>query len=316
MLTKVRSALPFDSFQSSVIVDCYVSVFFCLIRLRQQWHRCNLRFSEKPASSDYMAALKACSGHLAFAKFFERVRQYSSVSHKILVDVLNELHPLILSNAWERFFRALIAKTDQNLDIAAFRSVFLNQLALFASFFKAFFHILVSQMRAGRSVVDLVSVGVYLIEKTIDAFPPVSEPRDSLVQQICGDVRGFVTVYREIYKHAGTPCELMVFTAQFARFIETYLSCPGFLKSVLPLDFLCEIVVFFGCFPDNVPTLMKFFVFAERVIPELFTHEEIVTLLIRMLDLEPLKALTLLQVIHRRRRDLFLLEEEDRKSVV
>jgi hypothetical protein len=200
-----------------------------------------------------------------------------------------------------------------NFEVGILRSLFLTGLGLFASLFSVYLHVVVSQMHAAESVTEIVAIGFFLTEKTLETLQKVSEPRESLVQEICGDVRFFIAQYRELDKVADTPCNLLIFTPEFVPFIERYLGCGGFLKSVLTNDFLIEILVHFGSYSENLPNWMRLFVFAELILPDLFVNEEIVAFLIRMLNVGPLKTLTLLQSIHRGRADLLLFEESGQK---
>jgi hypothetical protein len=163
-----------------------------------------------------------------------------------IVSPTESINLFIILNAWKRFLRALIVNPGNNFEVGILRSIFLLGLGLFASLFRVYLHVLVSQMRAAESVTEIVAIGLFLTKKTLDTLQKVSDPRESLVQQICGDIRSFVASYRELDKVADTPCNLLIFTTEFVPFIEGYLSCGGFQKSVLPNAFLIEILVHFG----------------------------------------------------------------------
>jgi hypothetical protein len=97
------------------------------------------------------------------------------MAHRALIELLIDVHPLILLKIWETFLTRIAAGNDLgNLDAAVMRSLFSGQLALLTLFIKVCARMIVRQMQSGELLPGMISVGLFVFEKALEGMTPTT----------------------------------------------------------------------------------------------------------------------------------------------
>lgn len=298
--------LPFDSYICSLVVDTYIATLCTLMKLRKLWHKCSLKFSHDPATSNYETSMKACRNNLAFTRMSERVRGLNMLCHRVTLDSLaNCPSTAVLSSVWYAFLRKVLDMTDMsNLDPSVLRTLFGNMMLL-TTFFEASINMIIDNIENNKHISDIIFFLTLLLEKIFDGMPAQTQERKEPYLKILLDAfENLRNLIIRGYRRLPDIHKLFLLMTETAKYIEGYLGKAGFCKTMFSKEFVVRITCFFRTMPDEDSVLLRFLFVCNKYAPETLENEEIISFLVSSVDKEPLKSLTLLDAIRQRKRHL------------
>lgn len=312
--TKLKIAYPFDCNGSTLIVDTYVSAMIAFFKTRIVLHRCTIKFTLKPVTSDYVSNLKSCQNHNKYMGYYDKARALNQNGMKWLLDSLVQTKVPILFNVWDRFITAFVDSTDLVLNDLFFIQYILCRPHFFATFYHSYVRKIEIMHNKPSFITQLLHMGADVLERIIDIGTLQGDLLEAYLKLVVNDTKLLFKIIMKYFTFFSDTSDAIILLIYAPKLVSDILlpkrpaSCTitpeSFLNELITPELVTTICINLADWPRSLSNLFKFIGFCNNKVPHSVENETVVSILTKYATMKANHSLSVLSSILERRPDL------------
>ena len=298
-----KISFPFDCTESTILINMYVRSLIIFMRMRVIFHQCNLKFTNKTITSDYLSNMKKCANHMKYAKYYDRVRVINQIIFKCLTDALENTRAPVLMNIWHHFIKKIITSYDLDLNDATYFRFILGKPILFSTFFSSYVKEVTTSLQTPTNLTFLFRLGNHVMETLIDVYT-AQEMKLLMAQKIISEAKILIKSFEFQFTFLQDASEALFLIINLEKFISVALKKADFISETLTEEFINTICSSIQDWPSDLSSLLNFISFCNQKCPKSVENDTVISCLINAAEKKSKSALSILYSILKRKPDL------------